>query len=105
MTKEQMVNLLWERIETSESLSGDFVLIRKSEAEELAKMLSGDLGVKRTKQGPDGMKLFYCQDCSRSFMAAAREDPECYEKYQYHTWYAKCPWCGGEVSQNDRYWR
>ena len=105
MTKEQMVNLLWERIETSGSLSGDFVLLRRNEAEELAQMLSGDLGVKRATEGPEAMKVFYCKDCSKSFSAKPREDEDCFRKYAYHTWYAKCPWCGREVSQNDRYWR
>lgn len=105
MTKEQMIRLLLERIDTSDSVSGEFVLIRKSEAVELVQMLSGTTAVKRPAVSTEGKTLFYCADCSRSFWADGREDRECFEKWKYHTWYAQCPHCGREVSQNDRYWR
>ncbi len=105
MTKDQMVSMLLDRINTSDSVSGDFVLIRKSEAIELIQMLSGNKEIRRPARSTDGMTLFYCADCSRSFWADPREDKKCFEKYRYHTWYANCPVCAREVSQNDRYWR
>jgi DNA-directed RNA polymerase subunit RPC12/RpoP len=48
---------------------------------------------------------FYCMDCGKSFLAVPREDRECFEKWQYHTWYAACPSCRREIVQTDRYWR
>ena len=42
---------------------------------------------------------------NKMLRAEAREDKDCFERYHYHTWYADCPNCKKEVSQNDRYWR
>ena len=38
-------------------------------------------------------------------LIVGREDKESFEKWHYRTWYADCPWCKREVSQNDGYWR
>ena len=105
MTKDQMIDMILNAIETSDSVSGDYILIRKRDAIELVRMLAGKTEIKRPAATPEGKVLFYCADCAKSFWAAPREDPDCYTKYQYHTWYAACPFCGIEVSQNDRYWR
>ena len=106
-SKEELIESLMTAIETSDTLCGDHILVRKADAIRILQLLAGtkDLKIRKNPQFTEGGILFYCADCSKSFRTAGREDPECYEKWQYHTWYASCPWCKREVSQNDRYWR
>ena len=72
-------------------------------------LLKDQAGLKQDAEQPlrdrDGKILFYCADCGQSFRAEPREDPECFEKWHYHRWFAACPRCSREVMQNDRYWR
>jgi len=105
MGKQELINYLLEQIDASDSMSGEYVLIHRNEAVRLVRELSGEQDIKKITKNKDGRLLFYCTDCAKSFRADGREDPECYQKWQYHTWYAECPWCKREVSQNDRYWR
>ena len=105
MNKDQMISYLLDAIETSDSVSGDHILVRKKVAIELVQMLSGEKPVSRPAKNTDGKTLFYCADCGKSFWDDPQEDEACFAKYQYHTWYASCPFCKREVSQNDRYWR
>ena len=104
MTKDELTRYLLEMIETSDSMSGEYVIIGKKQAVEIARLLAGKEELEIPKD-TDGKTLFFCADCARSFWAAAREDEDCFRKYKYHTWYASCPSCGREVSRNDRYWR
>lgn len=106
MERQELIGYLLEQIADSDAVNGDFVLIRKSVALELVRILSGQQEVRKpVAQGTEGKILFFCADCGKSFWADPREDPECYARWKYHTWYADCPACGREVSQNDRYWR
>ena len=100
-----MISYLLEMIETSDSVSGDYVMIRKKEAAEIVRLLGGEKEIGGIPPHTDGKTLFYCADCAKSFRADAREDRACFEKWKYHTWYSNCPDCGREVSRNDRYWR
>ena len=59
---------------------------------------------RKTAEGQE-MLVFYCLNCTQSFRAQGREDPECLEKWHYHAWLAKCPRCGAEARQTDIYWR
>ena len=105
MNKEILASNLLKAIETCDAVNGDHVLVRKSDAIEILRILTGNREIRSIPKNTEGQTLFYCADCSRSFWADGREDRECFEKYQYHTWYSVCPWCKREVSQNDRYWR
>jgi len=105
MEKEEMVSYILRQVETSDSVSGDYVIISREAALEIARLLSGKKEIKPAPKNADGQILFYCVDCSKSFRAVGREDRECFEKWKYHTWYADCPECGREASQTDRYWR
>ena len=105
MTKQEMIDILLDSIETSDSVSGEYVMIRKSDAIRLVHLLAGQEEVKRPSKVPEGQKLFYCADCSKSFTSVPDEDPECFEKWHYHTWFAQCPRCKRRVTLNDRYWR
>ena len=105
MTREELIGNLQKEIEASGSSDGDWVRIPRKEAVQILRLLSGYPVVEESPQEAEGQKLFYCMDCSASFRAFPREDPECYEKWHYHTWYALCPKCRREVSLTDRYWR
>ena len=105
MDKEALISYLLRQMETSDSVSGEYVIIGKKEAVEIVRQLAGGMEIRRPATGTEGKTLFYCADCEKSFWAVAREDPECFQKWHYHTWYADCPLCRREVSQNDRYWR
>jgi len=88
-----------------DSTEGNYILIPKEDAVRIAELLVRVRFVGETPQRRDGEILFYCPACEKSFSAKGREDTECFEKWHYHTWYAPCPSCGREVSQNDGYWR
>ena len=105
MDREDLIGYLLEQIEYADAASADYVRIRKGAAEELVRILSGRTESREIPQDTEGKILFYCADCGRSFWANGREDPECFEKWKYHTWYANCPRCEREVAQTDRYWR
>ena len=105
MERQELAEYLRRQIEASDAEGTETVQIRKQAAAELLRLLSGEQAAPLFPVGRDGETLFYCADCSRSFWAKAREDEECFRRWQYHTWYAQCPACGREVSRNDRYWR
>ena len=105
MDKETMAGRLREMIETSDAMSGEYVILCREDAVEILRLLTGEGETLPPRILADGKRLFFCADCAKSFPAEGREDPECFGKWQYHTWYAACPRCGRQVSQNDRYWR
>ena len=105
MTKEEIIDSLLFQVEESDALNRDYVPVAKQTAVEIIRILSGYQEISHRTSGEKGQTLFYCPDCGKSFFAAAREDADCFERYHYHTWYASCPACKKEVSQNDRYWR
>ena len=88
-----------------ESTEGKDIQISKEDAVRIAELLVNVRFVGETPKRRNGRILFYCPACEKSFSAEGREDKECFEKWHYHTWYALCPWCRREVSQNDGYWR
>ena len=88
-----------------DSTRGNYIRITKEDAVRIAELLVRVQFVGETPKKRDGQILFYCPVCEQSFSANGREDTECFEKWHYHTWYAPCPWCKREVSQNDGYWR
>ena len=104
-TKDELIADLLTAIETSDTVCGDHILVRKDDAVRIVHLLSGMEISSPPPKKKDGRTLFYCAHCAKSFRAEGREDEECFAKWQYHTWYADCPWCGNEVTQNDRYWR
>ena len=105
MTKEEMISKLLVQLDKSDAVYGDQVIIPREDVLRIIQLLSGQKEIKRKPVNTDGKKLFYCMDCSKSFWADPREDKECFEKWKYHTWYAKCPDCSREISVTDRYWR
>lgn len=92
-------------LEAVDTTRGNLIQIPKEDAVRIAELLVRVQFVGEAPVRRDGQILFYCPSCEKSFSADGREDPECYGKWHYHTWYASCPWCGREVSQNDGYWR
>ena len=102
---EDLIRILRQAIETAGLEGKDSVLISRDDAEAILRMLSGEEETPWTPVGKDGRVQFYCMDCGKSFLADPREDRECFEKWQYHTWYAACPSCRREIVQTDRYWR
>ena len=84
---------------------GSDIRLSKEDAVRIAELLVRVQFVGETPSRSNGRILFYCPSCEKSFSAEGREDRECFEKWHYHTWYAPCPWCRREVSQNDGYWR
>ena len=105
MTTQDLIDLLLSKIEQADQQKSDAVTIKKYEAVELLSLLLSTMETGLPRTGEDGQMLFYCADCSQSFRAEPREDPECFARWQYRRWYADCPRCRREVSQNDRYWR
>lgn len=103
MTREQIIDALMKQL--NEADREDRVIIPKQLAVQIVRFLSGQKGTGPDPEDTDGKALFYCANCARSFRADGREDRDCFVKYKYHTWYANCPYCGTEVSLNDRYWR
>lgn len=103
--KYAMINALHQAIATSDLQNSNYVAITRKEAEEILRLLGGQCSPKWTPTGTDGKIQFYCVNCSKSFWAKAYEDKDCFEKWNYHTWYSSCPICKCEVSQSDRYWR
>ena len=105
MTRTELIDVLLVGIEKSTAEKSDSVTISKGEAREILSLLAG-MGEESPPQSEkDGQVLFFCPDCGKSFWADPREDPDCFEKWHYHRWFANCPLCGAEVMQNDRYWR
>ncbi len=97
--------LVADLLKEVDSTEGNYIRIPKEDAVRIAELLVrvqfvGEVPIKRA-----GEILFYCPACEKSFSAAGREDEKSFEKWHYHTWYAPCPWCKREVSQNDGYWR
>lgn len=105
MDRQELVEYILHQIDASDSMSGEYVLIHRNEAVRIIRELSGEQDIGKLRKKEDGRPMYYCVDCARSFRAEGREDPECFRKWHYHTWYALCPSCGREVSRNDRYWR
>ena len=105
MKKQELVNRLLEQIERSDAENTNQIFITKEDAVQIVRFLEENKDYVRVSRGENGQTLFYCADCGRSFWANGREDPECFEKWKYHTWYANCPRCEREVAQTDRYWR
>ncbi len=105
MDKKELIDLLLRAIEHSDEDKSDFVGIPRGDAADIVSLLLGIREVKQPKEGKDGQVLFYCSDCGQSFWADPREDTECFTRWHYHRWFANCPACGDEVTQNDRYWR
>lgn len=100
-TRELVADLL----KAVDSTEGDSVRIPKSDAVRIAELLVGVQFVGETPIYQNGKILFFCPACEKSFSAAGREDKQSFEKWHYRTWYANCPRCKREVSQNDGYWR
>lgn len=103
MTDKQIIDALLKQLNGNED--SEYVTIPKEIAVAVVRMLSGQKRIGDGLADAKGSVLFYCADCGKSFRADGREDEECFRKYQYHTWYASCPYCKREVTQNDRYWR
>jgi len=101
-TAQKLAASLLHAVDTAE---GNSIQIPKEDAVRIAELLVGVQFVGALPKMRNGQKLFYCIDCEKSFCADGREDPEFFEKWHYHTWYAPCPDCGREVSQSDGYWR
>ena len=97
--------LVADLLKAVDSAEGDDVRIPKSDAVRIAELLVGVQFVGETPTRRDGRIMFFCPTCARSFNADGREDRESFEKWHYRTWYANCPHCKREVSQNDGYWR
>ncbi len=105
MTKQDLIDALFAGIEKSDAEKSDTVTISKGTASEILSMLIRIHDHVQSRIEKDGKVLFYCADCGKSFFADPREDPECFERWHYHRWYATCPQCHADVTQNDRYWR
>ena len=103
---EELVKRIAEGIRECDQMNGTHVYLAKSDAIQLIKILAGEKSnAILDGMGKDGRVQFYCAACGKSFQAEPREDPESLARWNYHTWYASCPWCRREVRQTDRYWR
>ena len=98
-------NLVADLLKAVDTTKGSTIQLSKEDAVRIAELLVRVQFVGETPSTSNGRILFYCPACEKSFSAQGREDAECYAKWHYHTWYAPCPWCRREVSQNDGYWR
>jgi len=105
MDRENLAKRIVKGIEECESMNGTHVYIDKTDAIQLVKILMDEKAEPMLSRIRPGRKLFYCSDCGRSFRSEGREDEESLQKWGYHAWIAKCPGCGREVRQTDRYWR
>ena len=105
MTKQDLMDILIIGIKEADARMDRNVTISKGAASEILSFLIRTQEAEEPRVDEQGQVLFYCADCGRSFWAAPREDPECFEKWHYHRWYANCPQCKAETMQNDRYWR
>lgn len=105
MKNTELVDSLITGIQEADSMNSDYIFLRKYDAMKLLEILTGQHAEAVLGKGKEGKKLFFCSDCGKSFWEVPREDETCFAKYRYHTWYANCPLCRREVSQNDRYWR
>ena len=101
-TAQSLVADLLHAVDTTE---GNEIRLSKEDAVRIAELLVRVRFVGEVPKTKEGQILFYCPACEKSFSAEGREDPDCFKKWHYHTWYAPCPWCKREVSQNDGYWR
>ena len=97
--------LVADLLDAVDSVEGDYIQIPKMDAVRIAELLVKAQFVGEAPSYRNGKMLFFCPVCEKSFSADGREDKECFEKWHYHTWYAECPWCKREISQNDGYWR
>ena len=98
-------NLVADLLKSVDSTQGNLIQLSKEDAVRIAELLVRVQFVGETPKRRNGGILFYCPSCEKSFSAEGWEDMEFFEKWHYHTWYAQCPWCRHEVSQNDGYWR
>lgn len=105
MSHEELAGRIVKGIEESRAMNGTHIYVSMPDAVQIVKILMGEKAEEALSRSDEGHKLFYCSDCGHSFWAAPREDPECFEKWHYHAWYAECPGCHREVRQTDRYWR
>lgn len=105
MTKQDMIDILILEIENATHEERSTITISAKAATEILSLLVSSKDNREPLIGESGDVLFYCAACGRSFRAVPREDEECFEKWQYHRWFANCPRCKAEVIQNDRYWR
>ena len=101
-TAQSLVADLLKAVDTTK---GKSIQLSKEDAVRIAELLVRVQFVGETPIRREGEILFYCPACEKSFSAEGREDRELFEKWHYHTWFASCPCCGREVSQNDGYWR
>lgn len=103
--KQELIGRIAKGIEECDSMNGTHIFLAREDAIQLIRILSGGaVEYTKEKSRPQSV-LFYCADCGKSFHADPREDPECLKKWNYHAWYANCPWCQKEVRQTDMYWR
>lgn len=105
MNRQQLIDLLLEALQKADADHSDTVTIWREDASELVEFLHGVREVKNPPVERPGRLQFYCIGCGKSFWAAPQEDRDCFERWHYHRWLAKCPYCHEEVTQNDRYWR
>ena len=98
-------DLAADLLKAVDTVQGEYIQLPKEDAVRIAELLVRVQFVGEVPKMQDGKILFFCAACGKSFRADGREDPECFGKWHYHTWYAACPWCRREVSQNDGYWR
>ena len=98
-------NLVADLLAAVDKTQGSTIQLSKEDAVRIAELLVRVQFVGETPSYSNGRILFYCPSCEKSFSAEGREDRKSFEKWHYHTWYAPCPWCRHEVSQNDGYWR
>ena len=105
MTKQDMIDTLILGIEKATKEESSTVTLSVYEATEILSLLVRTQDNREPLVGKNGDVLFYCADCGQSFRAVPREDKDCFERWHYHRWFAECPKCRTEVSQNDRYWR
>ena len=105
MANEELLSRLIRAVEECDAEKGTQVRLSRADAVRIVSALSGGETDLPEEEEQEGKVQFYCLYCGKSFRTEAREDPECLRKWNYHTWYADCPWCGKEARQTDMYWR